>query len=181
MAETNSTFRPLLWLLLIVPLYASAQFSANVSRNEEKKSFASLSGSYGQLFERDAWFYGFSGEFSRRLNKLPIGLAGSLMWDQETDVKKDQVIGTFTAAVTGSYLINDRWSVGTGLGKGFMDTDNAGKKYKFTSGDWSTAIFLGYQIPLNLNSSLGLSASYEYNMSANETSLSFDIAYGFSL
>ncbi len=181
MTKSNSTFRPILWLLLILPLYASAQFSANVSRDEEKKSFASISASYGQFFERDAWFYGFSGEFSRRLDKLPIGLAGSLMWDQDTDIKKDKVVGTLTTAITGSYLINDRWSVGTGLGKGFMDTDNADKNYKFTNGDWSTAIFLGYQIPLNLNSSLGLSASYEYNMSAKETSISFDIAYGFSL
>jgi len=181
MAKKHFTFRSLLWLLLTLPMMSYAQFSANVSRSEEQKSFISISTSYGQFFARDAWFYGFSGEFSRRLNKLPIGLAGSLMWDQETDIKKDKVVGTFMAAVTGSYLINDRWSVGTGLGKGFMDTDNQDKNYKFANGDWSTAIFFGYQIPLNLKSSLGLSASYEYNMSAKETSFSLDLSYGFSL
>jgi len=180
-SKNNNCPKIILCLFLILPLISSAQFSANISRSEENKSFASISASYGQFFERDAWFYGFSGEFSRRLDKLPIGLAGSLMWDQDIDIKKDKKVGTFTAAITGSYLINDRWSVGTGLGKGFMDTDNTNKKYKFTDGDWSTAIFLGYQIPLNLKSSLGLSASYEYNMSAKETSISFDISYGFSL
>ena len=67
------------------------------------------------------------------------------------------------------------------LGKGFMDTDNPDKKYKFSDGDWSTAIFFGYQIPINLKNSIGVSASYEYNMSANETSFSIDISYGFSI
>lgn len=170
-----------LFIFLIIPFYLSAQLSANISRNEEKTSFVSLAGSYGQLIDRDAWFYGFSGEFSKRLNKLPIGLAGSLMWDQEKDVKKNKVVSTFTAAVTGSYLFAKRWSVGTGLGKGFLDTDNLDKNYKFTDGDWSTAIFFGYQIPISAINSIGISASYEYNMSAKETSLSLDLSYGFSL
>ncbi len=163
------------------PICASAQLNANISRDKENKSFISLAGSYGQVFEREAWFYGFSGEFSRRLDKVPIGLAGSFMWDQETDIKKNKVVSTFTGAITASYLMNVQWSVGTGLGKGFIDTDNQDENYKFTDGDWSTAIFLGYQIPLNFKSSLGLSASYEYNLSANETSFSLDLSYGFSL
>ena len=168
-------------LFFNLPLISTAQLNANISRNETHKSFISLATSYGQVFQRDAWFYGFSGEFSRRLDKLPIGLAGSFMWDQEKDVKKDKIVSTFTAAITGSYLISDRWSVGTGLGKGFMDTDNTQKNYKFTDGDWSTALFFGYQIPINLKSSISLSAAYEYNMSANETSFSIDLSYGFSI
>ncbi len=181
MTRKHSIFQITLWILFVFPIGASAQLNANISRDKQNKSFISLAGSYGQVFEREAWFYGFSGEFSRRLDKVPIGLAGSLMWDQEKDVKKDNVVGTFTGAITASYLMNHRWSVGTGLGKGFMDTDNQDENYKFTDGDWSTAIFLGYQIPLNLKSSLGLSASYEYNLSANETSFSLDLSYGFSL
>lgn len=181
MTIKHNIFQTALWMLILFPIYASAQLNANISRDKENKSFISLAASYGQVIEREAWFYGFSGEFSRRLNEGPIGLAGSFMWDQEKDVKKDKVVGTFTGAITAAYLINDRWSVGTGLGKGFIDTDNQAENYKFTDGDWSTAIFFGYQIPINLNSSLGLSASYEYNMSANETSFSLDLSYGFSL
>lgn len=167
--------------LILFPLYSYSQLNANISRLDDKKGYVSLAGSYGQIFERDAWFYGFSAEYSRRLNKLPIGLAGSFMWDNETDVKKDKVVGTITAAVTGSYLISQRWSVGTGLGKGIIDSDNNKKTYQFTDGDWSTALFFGYQIPLNIRSSLAISASYEYNMSANETSFSIDLAYGLGI
>jgi len=32
-----------------------------------------------------------------------------------------------------------------------------------------------------LKSTIGVSASYEYNMSANETSFSIDVSYGFSI
>jgi len=181
MIEKHTAFQFILWILLTFPLCASAQLNANISRDKTDKSFVSFAGSYGQVFQRDAWFYGFSGEYSRRLNRAPVGIAGSLMWDQEKDVKKDNMVDTFTAALTGSYLINERWSVGTGLGKGFMDTDNPNKNYDFTNGDWSTALFFGYQVPLNVKSSLGVSASYEYNMSANETSFSLDLSYGFSL
>ena len=174
-------FQTIMYSILFIPVIATAQLNANISRDAEKKGFVSLAGSYGQVFERDAHFFGFSGEYSRRMNKIPIGIAGSLMWDQETDVKKDKVVGTFTAAITGSYLISKRWSVGSGLGKGFMDTDNTDKNYKFTSGDWSTALFFGYQIPLNLKSSLGISASYEYNISGKETSFSIDLSYGINM
>lgn len=167
--------------LFLLPSLLWSQFSSNISRNEEKRSFVSFAGSYGEFLERDAWFYGFNGEFSRRLKNIPIGIAGSLMWDQEEDVKNDKIVSTFTAAITGSYLIGNRWSVGTGLGKGFMDTNNSDKNYQWADGDWSTALFFGYQIPLNLKSGIGISASYEYNMSANETSISLDVSYGFSL
>ena len=173
--------RTIIYSIMLVPVFAKAQLNANISRDAEKKGFMSLAGSYGQVFERDANFLGFSGEYSQRLNKIPIGIAGSLMWDQEKDLEKDKIVSTFTAAITGSYLLTKRWSVGTGLGKGFMDTDNKDKNYKFTSGDWSTALFFGYQIPLNLKSSLGLSASYEYNISGNETSFSIDLSYGFNM
>lgn len=173
----NSIF----WFILIFPLWLSAQFNANISRDEEDINFVSFGASYGQISQRDAWFYGFSGEYSWRLNKIPVGIAGSIMWDQEKEIPKDKIVSTFTGAVTASYLISKRWSVGTGLGKGFLDTDNLDKNYKFSDGDWSTAIFFGYQIPLKSKSSLSLSASYEYNMSAKETSFSLDLAYGFSL
>ncbi|MCP4884248.1 MAG: hypothetical protein GY908_10705 [Flavobacteriales bacterium] len=62
-----------------------------------------------------------------------------------------------------------------------MDTDNTERNYKFTDGEWSTAIFFSYQIALTLKSSIGLATSYEYNMSGNETSFSIDISFGFSI
>ena len=179
--KTKHKFLFVLWLFLMLPLFSSAQLTANISRNEKHKNFVSLAASYGQVIQREAWFYGFSAEFSRRLDKIPVGLAGSFMWDREKDLEKNKVVSTFTAGITGSYLLSERWSVGMGLGKGFMDTDNKDKNYQFTSGDWSTALFFGYNIPLSLKSSLGLSASYEYNISGKESSFSIDLSYGFSM
>ncbi len=137
-----------------------------------------LSASYGEILDREAWFYGFSAEYARRLKKAPVGFAGSLMWDSEKDEMKDKIVGTFTAAIAGSYLLGKRFSIGTGIGKGFADTDNPDRKYEFTNGDWITALFGGYQIPLSNKASIGISLSYEYNISAKENSLSLDMAFG---
>jgi len=167
--------------LFILPFISNAQMSNLISRNENLQNSVSFGASYGQILDRDAWFYGFSGEFSHRLKNVPIGIAGSLMWDRETDREKDNMVDTFTSALTGSYLIAKHWSVGTGIGKGFMSTDNPNKNYLFSNGDWNTALFFGYQIPINLKSSIGLSASCEYNISAKETSFSVDLSYGFSM
>lgn len=155
-----------------------AQLSNNIPRTEDQNNAISISTSYGEILDREARFYGFSGEYARRLKKAPVGFAGSLMWDSEKDESKNKTVNTFTAAITGSYLIGKRFSIGTGLGKGFADTDNREGKYKFASGDWTTALFGGYQIPLKGRSTIGISLSYEYNMSAKENSLSIDLAFG---
>ncbi len=133
------------------------------------------------MLERNAEFYGFSAEYNRRINKLPIGLAGSMMWDRETDHDAERVVETFTAAITASYLLGKRFSLGSGLGKGIMDRNDSDKRYKFTDGDWVTAVFGGYQLPLSERIALGLSLSYEYNISAKETSLSIDLVFGLGI
>ena len=169
---------------LIIVLFALISYNAfsqrpgMISRSEDKLNFVSVGVSYGQIFARDASFYGFTGEFSHRLEGLPFGVAASLMWDSEKDLDKNKTVNTFTAALTGSYLFNQHWSIGTGLGKGFADTDNAKGTYDISNGDWSTAIFGGYQLPLNKNQAVGFSGSLEYNISASEFSVSLDVTYG---
>jgi hypothetical protein len=178
-SNDSSIFTIIVWVLCGLSSFeGQAQLSNNIPRSENQKSALSLSASYGEILDREASFYGFSGEYARRLNNAPVGFAGSLMWDSEKDRTKNKTVNTFTAAITGSYLVGRRFSIGTGLGKGFMDTDNPEEKYKFTSGDWTTALFGGYQILLKNRSTIGISLSYEYNMSAKENSLSIDLAFG---
>ena len=187
-AQSNPTSNPILFRICLLAAFSFfgtqlllAQMSSNVSRLEDRPGALSLGVSYGGMFERNAEFFGITSEYSRRLNKLPIGLSGSLMWDREEDFDKKKVVETFTAAFTGSYLFGSRFSLGTGLGKGFMDTDNPDETYKFTDGDWVTAVFGGYQLPVSDRFALGLSLSLEYNISAKETSLSVDLAFGLGI
>ena len=187
-AQSNPTSRPVLLRICLLAAFSFfgsqlllAQISSNVSRLEDHPGALSLGVSYGGMLERNAEFFGISGEYNRRLNKLPIGLSGSLMWDREEDFDKQKVVETFTAAITGAYLLGSRFSLGTGLGKNFMDTDNPDETYKFTDGDWITAVFGGYQLPISDRFALGLSLSFEYNISARETSLSVDLAFGLGI
>ena len=165
----------------LLPLCLAAQRSSIISRDAELPNNFNLAISYGEIIEkRNAWFYGFAAEYSRRLNKLPIGVGASLMWDSETDRAQTEAVRTFTGALAGSYLLSERFSLSTGLAKGFLDDDNPEKTYKFTNGDWSTGLILAYAFPTGKATFIGLTSSLEYNISQKEFSLSLDLSYAFS-
>lgn len=108
------------------------------------------------------------------------------MWDRETEQVSggpDTEIDTYNASLTISYGITDKVSLTTGLGKGFADTDNPAQSMKFTNGDLSTGIVIGYSTPglrHLARDSIAYSLAYEYNFDKNETMVSFDVAFGWS-
>ncbi|MBB3701009.1 outer membrane protein transport protein [Flammeovirga yaeyamensis] len=135
--------------------------------------------SYGNQLDKDAVFYGWSVDYSKPIGNGPFSVGAALMWDNElerTSENRITDVSTFTFAATLNYKINDKWSIGTGLAKGFMDNDNSSRQYRFNSGDWSTGLILNYQFNIG-KQRFNISGSYEYNMSQKETSLSFDLGY----
>jgi hypothetical protein len=110
----------------------------------------------------------------------------SLNWDKETesfDNKPDEIVKTFTVVGTITYAVTKWFSLTTGLGKGFADTDNPERRMKFTSGDLGTGISVGFAtqgLPQFVQDSIGFSASYEYNFTQKDTSVSFDVSFGWS-
>lgn len=149
------------------------------------KNSISFGPSYGQIVGRDATFWGASIGYAYRLPKN-LALAATVAYDQETSKFKsgeDQVINTFTGIATISYLFTKHWSVTTGLAKGMADDDAANKTLGWRNGDWSTGISLGYSLPdfpFWARESFAISAAYEYNISQNEFSYSFDLVMGLS-
>ena len=54
---------------------------------------------------------------------------------------------------------------------------------RFTSGDLGTGIAVGFATPglsQFVRDSIGFSIAYEYNITQKETSVSFDVSYGWS-
>jgi len=72
-----------------------------------------------------------------------------------------------------TYSVGNRWSVGSGIGKGFIDDSNPEGKLEFNDGDWSTGITFGYRWGEHIGSSLNA----EYNLSRSEYLLSFDLSW----
>jgi hypothetical protein len=71
----------------------------------------------------------------------------------------------------------------TGLSKGFADTDRADGGWRSANGDWGTGLILGLSLtslPWDERLSVTLSAGYEYNLSASEPDLSFDVGLGYA-
>jgi len=141
--------------------------------------------SKGVQNDRDANFYGWSVDYSRHLHDRWSALA-ALMWDTETERfsnKPDEEVDSYTVAVGVSYALTDWANVSTGFGKGIANTDNSDNKMQFSNGDLSTGLAFSFTLPGTVFSdrgSLALSFSYEYNISAEETSVSADLVYGWS-
>ena len=164
---------------------SAAQVTAPARPTQNYKNVVAGGVSYGFQNARDADFWGFSVEYSRMLGKRWFA-AGSLNWDSETesfDDRPDKNIKTYTLVGTLSYGPTRWLSITSGLGKGFADTDNPESTMRFKSGDLSTGIAIGFTtsgLPQFVRGSIGFSGSYEYNIGQKETSVSFDVSFGWS-
>jgi len=162
---------------------ATAQVSAPPIPKDVNSNSVGVGISAGTVVERDANFWGFTLDYARRTSDRLV-ISGSVTWDRETETftsKPDNTVNTYTAVGTISYLLNERMSLTTGLGKGFADDDNPDQSMRFTNGDLSTGIVFGYAtegFPFFARDSVSLSAAYEYNIDKNETMISFDLAFG---
>ncbi len=163
-----------------------AQISAPPRVAPEYDNAIGFSLSYGgKNNDRDAQFWGWSVDYSRVLGRRWVAGA-ALAWDEETerfDSRPDKTVRTFPAIGTVSYNLSERFSLTTGLGKGFADTDNPSGSMRFTSGDLGTVIALGFAtpgLPHFTRDSIGVSLAYEYNGSQKETTVSLDVTFGWS-
>ncbi len=172
-----------IFLFLVHISSTTAQVSAPPIPQEINSNSVGVGVSAGTVVERDANFWGFTLDFARRISNRLVA-SGSVAWDSETESfsnKPDNTVRTYTAVGTLSYLLTERMSLTTGLGKGFADDDNPDQAMQFTNGDLSTGIVFGYAtegFPFFARDSVSLSAAYEYNIDKNETMISFDLAFG---
>ena len=163
---------------LTAPVYA--QVSAGLIPKPDYDNSVSFGLSYGEQLKRDAEFVGWTIEYSRAYTG-PWYLNASLAWDTEKDKDKDKQTDTYTLIGTVSYAFSSLMNITAGYGKGIADDDNKYNQMQFTSGDSSLGVALGTRIPVFPKASpysLGLSISYEYNVSENETDYSLDLGLG---
>ena len=141
----------------------------------------SFGGSYGVIHGRDADFAGWVLEYSRNISGNWVASA-SLAWDKEIERfsdRHDAIIETYTVIGVIGYSISPIFVISAGFGKGVMDNDNPDMQMEFVNGDSSLGISAGSVLPVFPHGSrfrLGVSFSYEYNLSKSETSTSIDLA-----
>ena len=140
--------------------------------------------SYGVMLDRNAQFWGLSLGYAYKF-KGPWAISPSVAYDQEFDFSKSetQIVNTFTFIGTITYYLNPKWSLTTGIAKGFLDDDHVPKSLKWVNGDWATGITVGYSLPdfpFWSRDSFAISSSLEYNFNKNEFSFSLDLVIGVS-
>jgi hypothetical protein len=180
------------FLLLAVALFfaisaqtASAQIrSTPPSKFPEFNNAIGMGISYGPFIGRDATFWGLAVDYTRR---LPHGwsVAASLAYDMDTERFEDgstKKIQALNAVGIVNYSF-DKFTLTTGLSKGFANDDNLDRSFQLASGDWGTGIVFGISLPdlpWTARDVLGLSVGYEYNLSQKEADISFDFGIGFA-
>ena len=132
--------------------------------------------SAGVVLDTDRWFWGVGWDVGYALNEH-WSVAGALAYDQETEPRRDlpnKLVNTFTGTATVSYSVTEHFSLTTGLGVGFLDDDNPKQEYRMTGGDLGTGLAVGYVWPWMADRAFSLSCAYEWSLSDDEASLSFD-------
>lgn len=172
--------------MCFIPFLVEGQInSPTINIEEGYKSSYGGGASYGINFNRDAYFWGFAVDYSTVIRGR-FAFISSLTFDQETEnLSKGGlgVVNTFTAVAGVSYLLTDRLTLTTGLGKGFLDDSNDAKKLKFSNGDLGTGLVFGYMFPNLIKNKRYVtlcSVSFEYNISQSEFTNSYDIGVGYS-
>lgn len=152
-----------------------------VNEYPERLNSFGFGGSVGWQLDKNAWFWGLTADYGRALDEhWSLGL--SLAYDRETErrtARPDKVVNTLTLIGTVSYALTEHFSLTTGLAKGFAHDDNRQRSFKFANGDWGTGVAVGLSYPLKDNLFFFLSGAYEYNLSENESSISFDVGLSF--
>ncbi|WP_044212036.1 hypothetical protein [Flammeovirga sp. OC4] len=146
-----------------------------ITSAQEKYNAFSFSMSKGINMTNDNPFYGFSVDYSRSIKNTRFSTGVALMWDEEKDKKR--YLQNLTFAYTVGYKINDKWSIGSGVAKGFMNNENERQEYQFVNGDWSTGLSATHTLKITPKHVISITSSLEYNITQHEYSLSFDLNY----
>jgi hypothetical protein len=165
---------------------ARAQISAPaINRDVDFHNSIGAGASVGSPYQRDAYFWGLTVDYNRVIH-LPWSVSASIAFDQEHEQPEagpKAVVNSFTFVLTISWSAA-RWvTLTTGLGKGFLDDDNAANTLEFTSGDWGTGLAVGLSLPdlpFTPRDAFTLSAAWEWNITKSEPIVSTDLGFSWS-
>jgi len=158
----------------------AARYGATVNPNFDQTVTTSVS--YGVITTNSAEFAGVTVNYGEVINP-GLSWAAAIAWDNQRknlDLGSVERINTFTAIATVGYIVNDLFDVSFGIGKGFIDDDNAGEKFELVNGDFSVGGSAGWTFWTQGRRLLNLSTSLEYNFDQREPSISMDLGYGIS-
>ncbi|NME70314.1 hypothetical protein [Flammeovirga aprica] len=158
----------------ILILFSLVVISVSSYAQEKYNSF-SFSVSRGVNMTNDNPFYGFSIDYSRAIKNTPFSTGVAMMWDEEKD--KNRYLQNVTVAYMVGYKINDRWSIGSGIAKGFLNNENERQEYQFSDGDWSTGLAGTYVLKVTPKHAISITSSLEYNITQKEYCFSVDLNY----
>jgi hypothetical protein len=168
----------LLAVLLLTGGKALAQVEI-VRPTAGEKNAVALSAVVGPNLTQDNYFYGVAAEYDRLISeKWEFAASFGAGWVPLQPGKNEQ---TLSFSLTGGYALTNRLSLDVAYAKEIARYD-AGTSYrwKWANGDNAIGVGASYTLWERARHTLDISVGVERNVTASETSINFELGYGFS-
>jgi hypothetical protein len=170
------------WFSVMGLLLLSSEALAQVEIEEPtagEKNAVGFSAFIGPNFTEDNYFYGASAEYDRLLTaKWELAVSVDAGW---TPSEAGKIERGLSVTFNGGYAFRDRWSAELAYSKEFArygpDTHYS---WEWANGDNAVGVGVSYTFWERARHSLDVTVGLERNLTASETSLAFELGYGFS-
>ena len=169
----------ILFVLSVSGIYG--QSLANPAPGYRSTVGGALSG--GFFTNKEAVFWGLGMDYSRLIGKNWVVSLG-FGFDQEISKKKemsDVVINTLSPSLAFGYILNSKFVMGLGVGKGLLDDDNSSGKMKYNkNGGWTAGLLGVLTIYQKGRHGFDITAGIEQALGNSDLDFTLEIGYGYS-
>ena len=144
-----------------------------------EKNAVGFSAAVGPNLSQDNYFYGMAAEYDRLITeKWEFAASFGAGWVPLHPGKNEQGL---SFGLAGGYALTDRLSLDVAYAKEIARYDaETNYSWKWVNGDNAIGIGASYTLWEKARHSLAFSIGIERNVTASETSINFELGYGFS-
>lgn len=137
----------------------------------------------GFFINKDAVFWGLGVDYSRLLSSKWVVSLG-FGFDQEISKEKemnDVIVNTLSPSLAFGYILNPKFVLGLGIGKGLLDDDNSSGTIKYNkNGGWTAGLLGVLTIYQKNQHGFDITAGIEQALGNSDLDFTLELGYGFS-
>jgi len=137
----------------------------------------------GFFTNKDAVFWGLGMDYSRLISKKWVVSLG-FGFDQEISKENkmsEVVVNTLSPSLAFGYILNPKFVLGLGVGKGLLDDDNSSGKMKYNkNGGWTAGLLGVLTIYQKKKHGFDITAGIEQALGNSDLDFTLELGYGYS-
>ena len=171
----------ILILLFFCPLALYCQSVAKPAPGYKSTIGGALSG--GFFTNKDAVFWGLGMDYSRLISEKWVVSLG-FGFDQEISKEKemsDVIVNTLSPSLAFGYILNPKFVLGLGVGKGLLDDDNSSRTMEYNkNGGWTAGLLGVLTIYQKKRHGFDITTGIEQALGNSDLDFTLELGYGYS-